>query len=99
LTELPVPPSQRGKQPVSAEIEETLLACLRKDLEQRPQSVAELRTRLVANPRLADWRPEARAGWWSTHRSRVAAKPAAAPGAPPDALAPTVKVDLAERLA
>ena len=63
LTESPIKPSQRTANPISAELEETILRCLEKEPNLRPQSVGELRALLLTSPRASDWGPEARAAW------------------------------------
>jgi eukaryotic-like serine/threonine-protein kinase len=68
-TELPQPPSQRSANPISAEMEETILRCLEKEPNLRPQSVGELRGLLLTSPAANDWRPEDRAAWWARFRA------------------------------
>jgi serine/threonine-protein kinase len=46
----PVPPSQRTDQPIPAELEALVLACLAKRPDDRPRSAAELAERLAAVP-------------------------------------------------
>jgi serine/threonine-protein kinase len=46
----PVPPSQRTDQPIPAELEALVLACLEKQPDDRPRSAAELAERLTAVP-------------------------------------------------
>jgi serine/threonine-protein kinase len=46
----PVPPSQRTDQPIPAELEALVLACLEKRPDDRPRSAAELAERLAAVP-------------------------------------------------
>lgn len=59
--------------PVPAELESILMACLKKDPEQRPESAAELRRMLRACTNLGTWDlAEARA-WWERHGQAVRA--------------------------
>src|ERR1051326_9583120 len=67
LTASPIKPSQRTANPISAELEETILRCLEKEPNLRPQSVGELRALLLTSPHAADWTLEARQGWWTEY--------------------------------
>ena len=90
LTQTPVPPSRRTANPVSAEMERTLLRCLEKDAQLRPQTIGELRALLLASPRSADWGQEQRTAWWKDHQ------PAApAVSASPSPMPATISIDLA----
>ncbi len=82
LTQTPVPPSRRSTNPVSAELEETLLRCLDKDSQRRPQTVAELRSLLLTSPRAAEWGPEQRAAWWSLYQPQPPTVAAPVPSEP-----------------
>src|SRR5260370_26656615 len=94
-TEAPIPPSQRAANPVSAELEATLLRCLAKEPDLRPQSVGELRASLLAGPRALEWGPEARAAWWAAYQVAPSdVKPGRRDSLP---LEPTVKIDFAGR--
>jgi len=52
---------------LTPEFERTLLSCLEKDPERRPQSVRELRSLLMASPRSGDWDAAARVEWWAVY--------------------------------
>ena len=92
LAATPVPPSWRTKNKISVELEKTILRCLERDPERRPQSALELRALLLASPRAADFTPEARAAWWAEfHGQKQAAVEVKT--ATPSPL-PTVKIDL-----
>jgi serine/threonine protein kinase len=98
LTESPIKPSQRTKNPISAELEETILRCLEKERNLRPQSVGELRALLQTSPRALDWGLESRTTWWAKYqnqeiRHREESEQRAAP--PVNA---TVKIDFASRI-
>jgi len=69
--EMPVPPSRRTLNPISAEMEETILRCLEKEPNLRPQSVQELRELLLTSPAAADWKLEERTAWWVRFRAGV----------------------------
>jgi hypothetical protein len=92
----PPPPSERAGLPLSAALDRIILSCLDADPEQRPQSVLELRARLRATPRAADWTLQEQADWWGQfHRQSAASLPVAAGAGTPMA---TVKVDMDTRL-
>ena len=63
LNAAPVPPSQRTANVISVELEQTLLRCLEREPNLRPQSVSELRVSLLASPSASAWTAEARADW------------------------------------
>jgi serine/threonine protein kinase len=92
LTQAPMPPSRRSSNPVSPELERTLLRCLEKDAQLRPQSINELCSLLQASPRAADWGPQERATWWSLHQPQ-APTPSAQPSPPPA----TIRIELGPR--
>jgi hypothetical protein len=96
LAAAPAPPSWRTKNKISGELEKTILRCLERDPEKRPQSALELRDLFLASPRAADYTPEARAEWWAEfHRQeQIAVEVKTATPSPP----PTVKVDFAGRM-
>jgi serine/threonine protein kinase len=73
LAAAPVPPSRRTTNPISAEMEQTILRCLEKDAAARPQSAAELKTLLLASPAAADWTPEMRVAWWDAYEHQPVA--------------------------
>jgi hypothetical protein len=98
LKESPAPPRQRTRNPISAELEETILRCLEKEPNLRPQSVAELRALLLTSSRASDWNLEARAAWWASYHSRAPQIPA--PTLPPESprVDATVKIDFSSRI-
>jgi hypothetical protein len=95
LKAAPIPPTQRTTQPISPEMEALILACLEKDMNARPQSADDLRTRLQATPFAQDWTPELRAAWWQSFEAAPAADEAAKPGLTP---LPSVSIDLQSRM-
>lgn len=96
LADPPIPPSQRRADPLSSELEQVLLACLEKDRERRPQSAAELKSRLLASPAAAEWTLESRAAWWEGYQQE-AAPAAEAAGSEAGKSMPSVSIDLAGR--
>ena len=97
LTEPPIPPSQRTKNPVSPELEKIILRCLEKNPGLRPQSVGELRALLLTCPHAADWEPAERAAWWEQHLEAATARRAAGTTTSGKPLAHTIKINVAPR--
>ena len=95
LTEAVIPPSRRTTNPVSPELEETLLRCLEKEPNLRPQSAVELHALLLTSPHATDWNMAARIAWWQGHPAAALPSSVVAPAAPLDA---TVKIDFATRM-
>ncbi|MGD8328220.1 MAG: serine/threonine-protein kinase [Acidobacteriota bacterium] len=82
----PVPPSQRCELPIVAELDETILWCLEKDPEDRPQSAAALADRLAGIVLQPGWSAAEARSWWQAHlpvSEAWQAEPAAAPSAEP----------------
>jgi serine/threonine-protein kinase len=63
----PVPPSQRTELPIPKELDELVLACLRKDPNTRPQNAGEL-FRMAYNCRACEgWNESSAEAWWKVH--------------------------------
>ncbi|HWW03601.1 MAG TPA: serine/threonine protein kinase [Candidatus Acidoferrum sp.] len=92
LTQDPPPPGRRSSNPVSPELERTILRCLEKDPQLRPQTISELRALLQASPRTTDWGPEQRASWWNLNQPQ-----ASAPTGPPSPVPATISIELRPR--
>jgi len=97
LNAVPVPPSQRTTNSISPEMEEILLRCLEKDMNQRPQSAEEMRTWLLATPAATQWTLEVRAAWWEDFERQPAGRSDETAGATPAPM-PAVSVDLSSRV-
>jgi hypothetical protein len=69
LHQEPEPPSARGVA-ISAELEAVVLACLNKDPDRRPQSAAELRSRLEACA-VEPWDSAQARAWWDKHQAHL----------------------------
>jgi serine/threonine-protein kinase len=70
----PVPPSRFTSAPLPGELEDAILACLRKDPAARPASAAVLDERLArAASALPAWTRERAEAWWLEHHAGVAA--------------------------
>lgn len=92
LTQGATPPSRRTSNRISPELEQTILRCLEKDAQSRPQTVRDLQTSLRASPWAADWGPDQRATWWSLNQPQ-----APAPSAPPSPMPATIRIELSPR--
>jgi serine/threonine-protein kinase len=68
LTEQPEAPSKRSELPIPHSLERVVLACLEKNREDRPQSVAELRAMLQDCADVAPWTEDQANRWWALHR-------------------------------
>jgi eukaryotic-like serine/threonine-protein kinase len=97
LAAAPVPPGQRTMNPISPEMEQTILRCLEKDAAARPQSAGELKTLLLASPAAADWTPAARVAWWDAYAHQPIASHDE-PGALPSTPLNTVSIEMASRV-
>jgi hypothetical protein len=87
LHSVPEPPSTRLGAPVSADLEEVLLACLAKRSEDRPASAHVLRERLRACAAAGRWTNARAAQWWAIHRHELRSGGASASGGAVDDLA------------
>lgn len=65
-TEQPQPPSTIGVH-IDPALEDLLLACLRKNADERPRDARELRERLKATGLGAQWTREKARLWWEAH--------------------------------
>ena len=72
VREEPMPPSQRTKQQIPREVDEFVLACLRKDPKCRPASAEEL-LQMASACKTADvWDQQAARTWWEAHFPQLA---------------------------
>lgn len=67
VDKLPEPPSKRLGQPISAELESLLHACLEKSRAKRPQTAREIVVLLERCPAANDWMIEDADAWWGRH--------------------------------
>jgi serine/threonine-protein kinase len=67
----PVPPSQRSELEIPPELDSTILACLAKHPEDRPQTAGELSRRLSTSVP-ATWTEEEAHRWWDRHHPESA---------------------------
>jgi serine/threonine-protein kinase len=63
----PIPPSQRTELSIPRELDELVLACLRKDPRQRPQNALELFDLAHRCKSCDTWTQEAAKTWWERH--------------------------------
>jgi serine/threonine protein kinase len=96
ISEAPVSPRQYVSGTLSPELEETILRCLDKEPNLRPQSVTELRALLMTSPQALEWTPELRLAWWVDYHNRATARQTA-PEAGAGKVEATVQIDLAGR--
>jgi hypothetical protein len=64
----PAAPSTRTEQPISAALDDLVLACLAKDPAQRPQSARELSRCLAALEGPSGWTDDRARAWWAAHQ-------------------------------
>ncbi len=69
LHQVPEPFSERGVS-VPAALESLVLACLEKDPDRRPQTAADLRTRLDACT-VDSWNSDSARAWWLQHQPEI----------------------------
>ena len=69
LQEEPVPPSGRTEMEIPGDLEDVVMACLRKSPGDRPHSAAELANRLAACD-IADWTTHEAKSWWESRFSQ-----------------------------
>lgn len=67
VAEQPVAPSKRVETPVSKELEDALLACLKKSRADRPQTARELECMLRESPESGKWTIQRGDKWWSSN--------------------------------
>jgi hypothetical protein len=67
LNDTPVRPSDRAGIPVPAALEEAILACLKKQPAERPETARALQDMLERSG-VERWREEDARRWWSEHR-------------------------------
>lgn len=67
LSEPPDHPSKRSELPIPQSLEQVVMACLQKRRQQRPQSVAELRSMLDACTEIIPWTEPDANRWWALH--------------------------------
>jgi len=91
----PVPPSQRTDNPIPADLESLIMACLAKSPAERPVSAQALRLALGRLPAYADWDEAGALAWWREFDARRARLAGAVDTGPPI----TITVDIAARAA
>jgi hypothetical protein len=63
----PIPPSERARTPIPAELESALLACLEKSRAKRPQTARDLALLIARCPEATQWSIEDADAWWGRH--------------------------------
>lgn len=67
VRETPVPPGKRTELPIPAALEATILACLAKSPDERPESADALDAALAAVPLDPPWTADRARAWWDLH--------------------------------
>jgi serine/threonine-protein kinase len=75
----PMAPSERTELPVPADLEEIVLACLRKDPNQRPASAEVLAGILAGCENASAWSETDARAWWELHMPGAIASPSDQP--------------------
>ena len=63
----PIPPSERGRTPIPAQLENAILACLDKSRAKRPQTARDLALLIARCPEATQWSIEDADAWWGRH--------------------------------
>ena len=92
----PTPPSQRTTQTIPAPLEAVILACLKKNPQDRPRNTRKLQGELACCPCQVPWSDEEATAWWTDYRER---QQAAEPSSLPAGDQPTLAVDVGDRVA
>jgi hypothetical protein len=71
----PILPSKRGEIPVDPALEQLVMECLEKNPNRRPQTMRDLRDRLLALTFEREWTEERARLWWKAHRHADAHPP------------------------
>ncbi len=76
VAESPLPPSQRSRTPIPAELESALLACLEKSRAKRPQTARDLAALIVRCAEATQWSLDDADAWWGRHeRGQISLTP------------------------
>lgn len=67
IDESPVPPSKRGTNAISGQLEDALMGCLEKSRAKRPQTARDLSLLLAACPNAGEWSISRGDRWWGRH--------------------------------
>jgi serine/threonine protein kinase len=98
LDEPPLPPRRRTTNPISEEMETTILQCLEKEPGRRPQSAVELRSLLLRSPQASAWGTGARAAWWAAYQSEESERSRPATPEILSSIDATVKINFDSRI-
>jgi len=67
VTAVPESPSSRLHHPITAELENAIMACLEKSRAKRPQTARDLLTMLNRSPAAHSWSTDDADAWWGRH--------------------------------
>jgi hypothetical protein len=92
----PVPPSERIRTAIPAELESALMACLEKSRAKRPQTARDLGQLIARTAEAAQWSIEDADAWWGRHERGQAsvARPMVSPTGPTATDGRDVTIDL-----
>jgi serine/threonine-protein kinase len=76
VSDTPLPMAKRSEVEIPKELEETVMACLEKSPDRRPQNADELLARLESVPLASPWNDSRARSWWESHRPETAARTA-----------------------
>jgi eukaryotic-like serine/threonine-protein kinase len=94
----PVPPSQRTRARIPADLEGLILRCLAKSPDERPATARALRDALERCADAGGWSAEEAARWWGVWRARPRPARALSPDRTTGPLHETIAIDLHGRL-
>jgi serine/threonine-protein kinase len=95
MFEQPISPSERLGQPIAADLERVVLACLAKNRDERPASAGQLRAELLACEDAKHYDVEAARSWWSERGAKLRTQGRV--GAHSTGHATTMAIDLHDR--
>jgi eukaryotic-like serine/threonine-protein kinase len=97
LHTVPVPPSQLLAHPIAADLEDLILRCLKKKVDERPASARAMERELKQCAKTSPWTTDQATEWWRQFREASPLPPTVADATIDPAEALTVSIDLADR--
>jgi hypothetical protein len=95
----PIPPSERARTPIPAELENAVLACLEKSRAKRPQTARDVALLVARCPEATQWSIEDADAWWGRHERGQPGplRPTMAPAGPTSGHGHDVTIDLSTK--